>query len=42
MNKGLTGWLTFAVVVLVIVAIAFRIDFVKNLVFGTTTATVAK
>lgn len=40
--KGIQGWLIFAVAVLVIVAIAFRIDMVKNLIFGTTTATTSK
>lgn len=37
--KGVQGWLVFALAVLVIIAIAFRVDFVKNLIFGTTTTT---
>ena len=40
--KGIGGWLIFAVAVLVIVAVAMRVDFVKNLVFGTTTTTTGK
>lgn len=35
--KGITKYLVFAVAVLLVVGIAMRIEFTKNLIFGTTT-----
>lgn len=34
---GIGKYALFALAVLIVVAIAFRVDFIKNLVFGTTT-----